>query len=247
MMLRGRLRGWWSWGVAGYVAWTGCADPDASRVRADAGVTSVDAGGKADEVAQAPDAQGVATDANLVVADSSVVVADSSVAVPDASVVNPSDAVLPDAGAVDGAAADASASPERLCGAAWLEAAAPLMADLYFLSESDYPLDPVLVTDNLGAAVTPADALALFVGPADPLVETREAAAFRDRLTLDFDPADPGSVALAAQFTALFAFLEPQLDAALVVRVSEIEVHVYYLGRTACGELAGFHTVSIET
>jgi hypothetical protein len=209
-------------------------------VRADAGLFSVDAGGKADEVGQAPDA-------NLVVADSSVVVADTSVAVPDARVVNPSDAALPDAGAVDGAAADAAASPERLCGAAWLEAAAPLMADLYFLSESDYPLDPVLVADNLGAAVTPADALALFVGPADPLVETREAAAFRDRLTLDFDPADPGSVALAAQFTALFAFLEPQLDAALVVRVSEIEVHVYYLGRTACGELAGFHTVSIES
>ena len=240
MMLRSRLRGWWGWGVAGCVAWAGCADPDASRVRADAGLFSVDAGGKADEVGQAPDA-------NLVVADSSVVVADTSVAVADSSVVNPSDAALPDAGAVDGAAADASASPERLCGAAWLEAAAPLMADLYFLSESDYPLDPVLVADNLGAAVTPADALALFVGPADPLVETREAAAFRDRLTLGFDPADPGSVALAAQFTALFAFLEPQLDAALVVRVSEIEVHVYYLGRTACGELAGFHTVSIET
>jgi hypothetical protein len=48
-------------------------------------------------------------------------------------------------------------------------------------------------------------------------------------------------------YQRLMAFLDPQLDGEVYLRVGEVEVHVYYLGRTACGELAGFHSISIET
>jgi len=227
-------------GAVACICLSACTEAEPGRAQTDAAVALTDAGGKADEVEQLADAR--VSDPDVRVSDP-----DARVSDPDARVSDPDARVSDPDARVSEPETDAAPASERLCGDAWLEAARPLMADLYFLSESDYPLDPVLLADNLGAAVTPNDALGLFVGPAEPLVETREAAGFRDRLTLDFDPADPGSVALAAQFGALFAFLDPQLDAELVVRVSEVEVHVYYLGRTACGELAGFHTVSIET
>lgn len=231
----------WSWvACMGLVA---CEDAQVAAVQRDA-AHAADTGGKADDVVQQGDAagaDGARVDPDAALADAAL--ADAALA--DAALADATSG--PDAALPDAALPDASPPDGRLCGAAWLEAVTPLMAGLYFLSESDYPLDPVLVEANLGDAVGPEDALALFQGPAGAVVETRAAEGLRDRLTLDFDPADPASIALADSYARLFAFLDPQLDAELVVRVSEIEVHVYYLGRTACGELAGFHTVSVET
>jgi ribosomal protein L18 len=41
--------------------------------------------------------------------------------------------------------------------------------------------------------------------------------------------------------------LEGNLTDRLVVRIGVIQIHVFLVGQTACGELAGVSTISIET
>ena len=41
--------------------------------------------------------------------------------------------------------------------------------------------------------------------------------------------------------------LEERMTELTVIRVGTIQVHVYVIGRTGCGEIAGLTTVSIET
>ena len=142
---------------------------------------------------------------------------------------------------------DAGPAPERLCGQPFLTALAPRVEGLFLLSESDYPLDPILVPADGRQAVDITDALALYEGDPGAPTETRPAEDLRRRLVRLDDPEDPIAVDNFVRFGALFDFLDVQLDAEIYLRVGEVEVHVYYLGRTPCGELAGFHSISIET
>ena len=135
----------------------------------------------------------------------------------------------------------------RLCGQDFLDELAPLIVDLLLISESDYPLDPILLPADGRLDVDIADAVALYPGGPGAPTETRPAANLRERLVRLDDPEDPIAIENFERFGTLFDFLEGQLDGEVYLRVGEVEVHLYYLGRTACGELAGFHSVSIET
>ena len=97
------------------------------------------------------------------------------------------------------------------------------------------------------AAATNARLLQLTNQPANSRVETRTFAEEFAHLTTVYDAGDPVAEASAAKFRALKAALEQQLTNLRVVRTGEIQVQVFILGTTPCGELAGVRTVSIET
>lgn len=138
--------------------------------------------------------------------------------------------------AVAGPCRDALAGP--LCGGALKAALGGAVTGLYYPSESDYPLEPFVVASlddlGLGAAVEQRDFDALF-----------------RRLTLEGeqDPELYGEegVAAAQQFEAVRDLLKASLTDLRVLRTGEIEITVIIIGRTACGALAGYRTISIET
>lgn len=133
-----------------------------------------------------------------------------------------------------------------LCGEYLSEALALATTDLYFMSESDYPYEPVSWPSP--AAPTAESVLAL--SGHDPLsaVSTTDFAhlfAWRGR-PVDSD-IDDDEANLVRRHRHLRRILEDNLTDTLVVRIGAIQIHVYVVGRTACGETAGVATISIET
>lgn len=116
---------------------------------------------------------------------------------------------------------------------------------LWYMSESDYPYDSIF---RGGAADTISDevVLAQTLGAAGPIETVDFAAWFERRTTVD--PADdPYYREQAAQLKLVRSSLEANLTDLRVVRIGEIEVHIFIIGRTSCGDIAGLHTISIET
>jgi hypothetical protein len=133
----------------------------------------------------------------------------------------------------------------QACGAALQSELASAADGLLYMSESDYPLD---VRSYPGAgAPTVAKLLALTNTPAGTLVEERSFDQTMDRLGEAYDPDDDYLVEYAARFRALRAVMETQLTDLTVIRIGEIQVHVFFVGKSACGDLVGYETISIET
>ena len=129
--------------------------------------------------------------------------------------------------------------------AATLAQLLPLLAGLYFLSESDAPL--TLVSCPRPAGELPnADLLSALQEPADAPVQVVELGYFlRNHTAAD---GVLGSAELAGRYRALQAFMEQNLREVHVYRVRAApELHAYALGQVAEGQLAGFRTVLIET
>ena len=120
-----------------------------------------------------------------------------------------------------------------------------LVAGLHFLSESDAPLEAVAYAAPGGELPTAA-LLPLLGEPADAKVETVELTQFLRNHTADDGVLD--DVTLANRYKALQMFMKQDLDGTLVYRVGGgAQIHVYALGRTLEGTLAGFKTVLTET
>ena len=120
-----------------------------------------------------------------------------------------------------------------------------LSAGLYFVSESDAPLEAVSYSAPAGALPNAALLQLLGEKPAEK-VETVELTQFLRNHTADDGVL--GDVALANKFKALQMYLKQELDGVQVYRVGqEPQVRAYALGRTAAGQLAGFKTVLTET
>lgn len=134
---------------------------------------------------------------------------------------------------------------EPLCGAALDTALASAAQGMTYMSESDYPLT---VVDHAGAgAPTIAKLRALEHVAAGTAVEQRSFAAFMDKVGTAYDPNDPYIVEYAAKWRALRAVMEQDLTDLTVIRVGTISITVYLVGTSACGDLVGFSTTSIET
>ncbi|MGZ5967938.1 MAG: nuclease A inhibitor family protein [Polyangiales bacterium] len=132
-----------------------------------------------------------------------------------------------------------------VCGAALDADIAAAAKDLYWPSESDYPVD---VFDAKGASpLTTASFRALVGAPADALVEERAYASVLDPLSIEQDWMDDGQKATAAKFRAVRAVLEKNLTNLQVFRVGTISIKVYVIGKTACGTIAGVSSTVIET
>lgn len=144
------------------------------------------------------------------------------------------DAITPDAGAV---ACDA---------ATWGTALTPYIEGLLYLSESDRPLEPVSWASATTGAIG-ASEVAAASGLDATTIEVRDYEAWFDRVAVAQDWMDDGQKASAAKFAELRRFLDTQLTQRTVVRIGKVEVHVFVVGRDACGRIAGFSTVAIET
>lgn len=117
-------------------------------------------------------------------------------------------------------------------------------ADLWYMSESDYPFTSVFISGE--TQVSEAELAAEF-GHEGLAVETRDYAEFMERLTTEEDWMDEDSLNEVAKYRVLDAALRENLTNLRVVRFGEIEIHVYMVGETSCGDTAGLKTISIET
>lgn len=116
---------------------------------------------------------------------------------------------------------------------------------MLYMSESDYPLTYV-GWDGQGAPT--AATLATLLGvSADTLVEEQSWSETMNSLGEAYDPTDPYIVEYARRFRDLRAVMEANLTDLTVIRVGEISIDVYFVGKSACGDLVGLKTTSIET
>ncbi len=142
------------------------------------------------------------------------------------------------------AAAVACTSP-GLCGADITGALTTEVAGMTFMSESDYPLEVI----SFGQVGSPTiDNLRTLTGTAaGTLIEQRDFNDTFNRLTTVYDPNDPYLVEYAQRYLDLRGVLEDNLSELTVIRIGEIQIGVYVLGVTDCGELIAIKTTSIET
>ena len=119
--------------------------------------------------------------------------------------------------------------------------------DLWFMSESDYPFDFFLAEGAGATKPTAAQFLETLGQPADAPVEVRDFAEFFDDRTTPEEWWGDSEKADGAKYAQLRSALESNLTDLQVIRVGEIEIGVYLVGRNDHGDLVGVSTTSIET
>ncbi len=119
--------------------------------------------------------------------------------------------------------------------------------DLWFMSESDYPFDFFLAEGAGATRPTGEQMLKLLGKDAGTPVEVRDFAEFFADHTTPEDWWGDCEEADAAKYSQLRAALEANLTDLQVIRVGEVEIGVYVIGRNAHGDLVGVSTTSIET
>ncbi|GEO07342.1 sugar-non-specific nuclease inhibitor NuiA-like protein [Adhaeribacter aerolatus] len=118
---------------------------------------------------------------------------------------------------------------------------------LFYLSESEYPLEPIILEVSDTAAVTNADVLKLAGQPEDAPVEVVDLPYFLRNQTADVPDPDEFIQTMVQRFRDLQAFLLAQLQEVKVYRIGRREIQVYALGKLNQSQLAGFKTTSVET
>lgn len=132
------------------------------------------------------------------------------------------------------------------CQATFEDAVSPHLGDVLFLSESDYPLTLVAYPGAGTSAPTADSVLALVGAPPGSVASLRDPNNFYNNLEPSSGTADPAApAAIQSAFTS-------QLTDVVYVAVfpggpSAVQVQVYLVGRTACGDLVGLTSISIET
>ena len=114
---------------------------------------------------------------------------------------------------------------------------------LWYMSESDYPLEPVRLegTDEPGPELLRAAAGA----DKGAAVETRELEEFfRDRAAVRMTRNGSGE---SASFAGVVGALRRNLADLRVYRIGEINISVYVLGRSGSGSWLGLSTRIVET
>jgi hypothetical protein len=109
---------------------------------------------------------------------------------------------------------------------------------LWLLSESDYPLDPVSWPGQGAAAASPEAMLQLLGLAPGTVINVETFDRMIERLGYSNDET---------RVAELRALMEANLTGLVFYEVGEIQVHAYVVGVTACGGLAGFTSISIET
>ncbi|APR78426.1 Hypothetical protein A7982_03773 [Minicystis rosea] len=135
---------------------------------------------------------------------------------------------------------------ETLCGTDFTDELSAVTDGFLWMSESDYPVDPVMFPGEGSAAPTAEQVRALVGLPAGTSVDERSMVVFQWAGRNDLGMA-PEETALAMRYRALRKVLEHNLTDLRFYYYGTIQVQVYIVGRTRCGDLAGMHTVSIET
>ena len=135
---------------------------------------------------------------------------------------------------------------ETLCGTDFTTELAEVTDGFLWMSESDYPVDPVMFPGEGAAAPTAEQVRALVGLPEGTAVDERSMHVFEFQGRNELGMA-PEEIALAMRYRALRHVLEHNLTDLRFYYFGSIQVQVYIVGRNRCGELAGMHTISIET
>lgn len=119
---------------------------------------------------------------------------------------------------------------------------------LLYSSESDRPFEPVVLPDPLPSS--PLDEAYLrrvLQLPPSVRCEVRSIDDVLARHTHRTDPYDVETQRIRPRYEALQAVLEGALRESVAVRVGQVEVRLWLIGRVPTGGIAGVVTVAIET
>lgn len=142
------------------------------------------------------------------------------------------------------AAPEAKAS-EKPAADATLQQLKELTKGLYYVSESDAPLEAVSYEAPAGE-LSEATLHKVLVEPASAEIQTLELTQFLRNHTADDGVL--GDVDLANRYKALQLFMKQELSDTKVYRVGRgPQIYTYALGRSVEGKLVGFKTVLTET
>lgn len=132
-----------------------------------------------------------------------------------------------------------------MCIPTFEDAVGPHLADLLLMSESDRQID-IVSFPGAGTTAPTASMLHTLVGaPSSTTTETRSVDDFFVVLEPSSDAADPNAAAIVE--AAVRAQLTNLLYVKLHSATDPAVVQVYLVGRTACGDIVGLHSISIET
>ena len=119
---------------------------------------------------------------------------------------------------------------------------------LLYTSESDRPFDPfALPRGGEGWPYGVEEFARRISAPAGAAREERSLDDFLARHIERADPADAVMQGLKPRFEALRAELTSSLRDVRVFRIGSVEVDCYAVGADGAGNLAGLHTVAVET
>ena len=136
-----------------------------------------------------------------------------------------------------GGAGGAGGAVASYCAADLEDELAPVVEGLLYMSESDRPFEPFVVADDATGPISMAHMLELLALPADTVIEEWTFDQFFTDYLLGQDE----------RYAQMRTILEERMSETTVFRVNLIAIDVYLVGRTECGEVAGLHTVAIET
>lgn len=125
------------------------------------------------------------------------------------------------------------------CVAAFSAEIAPVIEDLLYMSESDYPFEVFSYPDDGIGEISPSHVLDLLGLPADTAVEQRTP----EQFFTEYLMTGPDG----AKYAQMKSILEANMSDLTVIRIGAIEIDVFVVGRTECGEIAGLKTTAIET
>ncbi|HEU4594594.1 MAG TPA: nuclease A inhibitor family protein [Pyrinomonadaceae bacterium] len=127
-----------------------------------------------------------------------------------------------------------------------LAALARAAEGLWYMSESDYPLEPVRLE---GPEEPSHERLRELAGKGpDAGVETRSLEEFfRTAAAVRMPPAGAGEPASPGTFHAVIQTLKENLTDLRIYRVGEINIPVYVLGKSPSGNWLGLSTRVVET
>lgn len=118
-------------------------------------------------------------------------------------------------------------------------------AGLLFMSESDYPFEPILWQGQ--APLTAEKVLQQTEKSEDAPIETLALQDFFEGITQEQDWFGEAEKATAAKYRQLLATIENTLADVRVYRVGEVEIDVYIIGTFNASDLIGLSTKVIET
>jgi len=133
---------------------------------------------------------------------------------------------------------------ESECSARLLERLSPHLEGILYMSESDYPWT-VFAYENEGEGeIDPQFLLETVMWKTTTdLMETRDFEEWIGR----YADEDWGYEEDAPKYQAIREIMREELTDLRVIRIDDVQVKVFLIGRTECGEIAGIRTVSIET
>jgi hypothetical protein len=135
----------------------------------------------------------------------------------------------------------------RACRATLAERLSAATSGLLWPSESDYPVTYIKINVKGHDTPEPAELLAALGEPPGTPAERRpleQVFAWLGRSDPDQSPEEQAS---AVRFRALRAALERDLTDVRAIAVGEIDLRLYLIGRSRCGELVGVVTTLVET